>query len=61
MGSDWESELGPARTDTYLSPRGEFEGLDLIDLTLSRKVTTFDLEIHAGVFRARDVFDETVL
>ena len=56
IGSDWDSELGPARTDTYLSPRDEFERLDLIDLTLSRNVSLFELEIHAGVFGMREMF-----
>ena len=39
LASDWESELDPAQTDTYLSPKEDCESLDLIDS---------DFKNHAG-------------
>lgn len=56
LASDWESELDPAETDTYMSPKEGSDSLHLIDLTLSREVTAFDLAIHAGVCGLREMF-----
>jgi len=50
IASAWESELDPADTDTYMSPKEGSDSPHLIDLTLSREVTAFDLAIHAGVW-----------